>query len=69
MESQDLWLQVKMKMENSDTGFLSEFDIKVDCNTDGKSLKRLVQKTAITIWNDLITIEDLDKLNNRFSED
>lgn len=68
MESQDLWLQVKMKMKNSDVCFISDFDIKSDCSMNGKDLKRVIQKLAISIWNDLIKMEEKDMLNTRTAE-
>ena len=68
MESQDLWLQVKMQMKNSDVCFISDFDIKSDCSMNGKGLKRVIQKLAISVWNDLIKMEAKDKLNPRTVE-
>lgn len=64
MESQELWLQVKMKMKNSDVCFISDFDIKSDCNMNGKDLKKVIQKLAISIWNDLIKLEENNKNQN-----
>lgn len=71
MESQELWLQVKMKMKNSDVCFISDFDIKSDCNMNGRDLKKVIQKLAISIWNDLIKLEESNKnqnLNNSHEE-
>lgn len=47
-----------MQMKNSDVCFISDFDIKSDCNTNGRGLKRVIQKLAISIWNDLIKMEE-----------
>ena len=61
MESQELWLRVKMQMKNSDVCFISDFDIKLDCNMNGRDLKKVIQKLAISIWNDLIKLEENNK--------
>ena len=53
-----------MKMKNLDVCFISDFDIKNDCNMNGKGLKKVVQKLAISIWNDLIKLEGTNTNKN-----
>lgn len=47
MESQDIWLEVELNIKVNERLFVSTFGIKIDQQTPGIELKKIIQKIAI----------------------
>ena len=57
-----MWLQITLHLSNEgeDFQFKSDFEVKLDCNMNGKQLKRVLQKLCIKIWNRLNNDNKID---------
>ena len=54
VQRKELWVKIMSKMfSQNNQKIRSDFDVKFDITMSGKDLKKMVQKIAIKIWNQI----------------